>query len=243
MQVRVAAQRLPVRDAASAQIQMVWVLVGESVEPREALAHDMLTGSLQQEGLLVLLALGIVWLGVRRGLRPLRQLSASVAARNADELAPLPQHGLPAEVTPLVAAINQYVARLLRMLDARKRFFADAAHQLKTPLAVIQAQSELAPLARRAGIDLGFEGEPATVAAEPQWLQELVGNLLDNAIRYAGHDARVTLRVARQTAPGQDACALLQVEDNGPGIAAQAQEGSGLTVSVRFAEAGHVPVG
>ncbi|WP_347327533.1 sensor histidine kinase, partial [Ralstonia pseudosolanacearum] len=249
MRVRVAAQRLPVRDAASAQIQVVWVLVGESVEPREALAHDMLTGSLLQEGLLVLLALGIVWLGVRRGLRPLRQLSASVAARHADELAPLPQHGLPAEVTPLVAAINQYVARLLRMLDARKRFFADAAHQLKTPLAVIQAQSELAlrehdgnrirrhlaplhdtvrqaakgvqqllslsrlepdsgyapslqllrldtlagevalelaPVAHRAGIDLGFEGEPVTVAAEPQWLQELVGNLLDNAIRYAG---------------------------------------------------------
>ncbi|MGD7410850.1 sensor histidine kinase N-terminal domain-containing protein, partial [Ralstonia pseudosolanacearum] len=58
MRVRVAAQRLPVRDAASAQIQVVWVLVGESVEPREALAHDMLTGSLLQEGLLVLLALG-----------------------------------------------------------------------------------------------------------------------------------------------------------------------------------------
>ncbi len=197
------------------------------------------------------------------------------------------------------------------MLDARKRFFADAAHQLKTPLAVIQAQSELAlrepdgnrirrhlaplhdtvrqaakgvqqllslsrlepdsgyapslqplrldtlagevalelaPVARRAGIDLGFEGEPVTVAAEPQWLQELVGNLLDNAIRYAGHDARVTLRVARQAAPGQDTGALLQVEDNGPGIAeaeravvfgrfyrgstAQAQEGSGLGLAI-----------
>ncbi|MGH1511075.1 sensor histidine kinase [Ralstonia solanacearum] len=316
MQVRVAAQLLPVRDAASAQIRTVWILVGESVEPREALAHDMLTGSLLQEGLLVLLALGIVWLGVRRGLRPLRQLSASVAARNADALAPLPQHGLPAEVTPLVAAINQYVARLLRMLDARKRFFADAAHQLKTPLAVIQAQSELAlrepdgerirrhlaplhdtvrqaakgvqqllslsrlepdsgytpslqplrldtlagevalelaPVARRAGIDLGFEGEPVTVAAEPQWLQELVGNLLDNAIRYAGRDARVTLRVgpltAPQTAPAPDASALLQVEDNGPGIAAEEraavfgrfyrgaaaqahQEGSGLGLAI-----------
>ncbi|MCL9848233.1 sensor histidine kinase [Ralstonia solanacearum P673] len=312
MQVRVAAQLLPVRDAASAQIRTVWILVGESVEPREALAHDMLTGSLLQEGLLVLLALGIVWLGVRRGLRPLRRLSASVAARNADALAPLPQHGLPAEVTPLVAAINQYVARLLRMLDARKRFFADAAHQLKTPLAVIQAQSELAlrepdgerirrhlaplhdtvrqaakgvqqllslsrlepdsgyapslqplrldtlagevalelaPVARRAGIDLGFEGEPVTVAAEPQWLQELVGNLLDNAIRYAGHDARVTLRVGPLTAPGQDASALLQVEDNGPGIAAEErtavfgrfyrgaaaqahQEGSGLGLAI-----------
>jgi two-component system sensor histidine kinase TctE len=257
--------------------------VGETLEPREALAHEILAGSLQQEVLLVVLAVGIVWLGVRRGLRPLRQLSESMAGRGTDELAPLHQHGLPAEVAPLVEAINQYVARLLRMVQARKRFFADAAHQLKTPLAVIQAQSELAlrepdgdrirrhleplhgtvrqaargvqqllslsrletdsgyapqlqplrldtlagdvalelaPVARKSGVDLGFEGdEPVTVAGEPQWLQELVGNLLDNAILYAGHGARVTLRVKRQAMAMLGEQAVLQVEDDGPGIA------------------------
>ncbi len=283
MQVRMAAQPVPISDTQSAQIQMVWLLVGETLEPREALAHEILAGSLQQEGLLVVLAVGIVWLGVRRGLQPLRQLSESVAARGTDELAPLPQHGLPAEVAPLVEAINQYVARLLRMLQARKRFFADAAHQLKTPLAVIQAQSELAlrepdgerirrhlqplhgtvrqaargvqqllslsrletdsgyapqlqplrldtlagdvalelaPVARKSGVDLGFEGdEPVTVAGELQWLQELVGNLLDNAIRYAGTGARVTLRVKRQAMAMLGEQAVLQVEDDGPGIA------------------------
>ena len=283
MQVRVAAQAVPVRDAQSSQIQLVWLLVGETLEPREALAHEILAGSLQQEVLLVVLAVGIVWLGVRRGLRPLRQLSQSMASRGTDELAPLHQHGLPAEVAPLVEAINQYVARLLRMVQARKRFFADAAHQLKTPLAVIQAQSELAlrepdgdrirrhleplhgtvrqaargvqqllslsrletdsgyapqlqplrldtlagdvalelaPVARKSGVDLGFEGdEPVTVAGEPQWLQELVGNLLDNAILYAGHGARVTLRVKRQAMAMLGEQAVLQVEDDGPGIA------------------------
>ena len=283
MQVRMAAQPVPISDTQSAQIQMVWLLVGETLEPREALAHEILAGSLQQEGLLVVLAVGIVWLGVRRGLRPLRQLSESVAARGTDELAPLPQHGLPSEVAPLVEAINQYVARLLRMLQARKRFFADAAHQLKTPLAVIQAQSELAlrepdgerirrhlqplhgtvrqaargvqqllslsrletdsgyapqlqpvrldtlagdvalelaPVARKSGVDLGFEGDaPVIVAGEPQWLQELVGNLLDNAIRYAGKGARVTLRVKRQPMAMLGEQAVLQVEDDGPGIA------------------------
>lgn len=261
MQVRIAAQPLPVRDAQSAETHVIWLLVGETLEPREALAHEILAGSLQQEVLLVVLAVGIVWLGVRRGLRPLRQLSETVAGRGTDELAPLPQQGLPAEVAPLVEAINQYVARLLRMVQARKRFFADAAHQLKTPLAVIQAQSELAlrepdgdrirrhleplhgtvrqaargvqqllslsrletdsgyapqlqPLrldtlagdvalelasvTRRSGVDLGFEGEPVTVAGESQWLRELIGNLLDNAILYAGNGARVTLRVKRQ---------------------------------------------
>jgi len=315
MQVRMAAQPVPVRDsqqpAQSAQIQIVWLLVGETLEPREALAHEILAGSLQQEVLLVVLAVGIVWLGVRRGLRPLRQLSETVAGRGTDELAPLPQQGLPAEVAPLVEAINQYVARLLRMLQARKRFFADAAHQLKTPLAVIQAQSELAlrepdgerirrhleplhgtvrqaargvqqllslsrlepdsgyapqlqplrldtlagdvalelaPIARKSGVDLGFEGELVTVAGEPQWLQELVGNLLDNAILYAGNGARVTLRVKRQAMAMLGQQAVLQVEDDGPGIAvperdavfgrfyrgaaAQGQDGSGLGLSI-----------
>lgn len=282
MPVRLAAQAVPVRDAQSAQIQLVWLLVGETLEPREALAHEILAGSLQQEGLLVVLAVGIVWLGIRRGLRPLRQLSETVTGRGTDELAPLPQQGLPAEVAPLVEAINQYVARLLRMVQARKRFFADAAHQLKTPLAVIQAQSELAlrepdgerirrhleplhgtvrqaargvqqllslsrletdsgyapqlqplrldtvagdvalelaPVARRSGVDLGFEGEPVTIAGESQWLQELVGNLLDNAILYAGNGARVTLRVKRQAMAMLGEQAVLQVEDDGPGIA------------------------
>ena len=282
MQVRMAAQPLPVRDAQSAETQIIWLLVGETLEPREALAHEILAGSLQQEVLLVVLAVGIVWLGVRRGLRPLRQLSETVAGRGTDELAPLPQQGLPAEVAPLVEAINQYVARLLRMVQARKRFFADAAHQLKTPLAVIQAQSELAlrepdgerirrhleplhgtvrqaargvqqllslsrletdsgyapqlqplrldtlagdvalelaPVARRSGVDLGFEGEPVTIAGESQWLQELISNLLDNAILYAGNGARVTLRVKRQAMAMLGEQAVLQVEDDGPGIA------------------------
>ncbi|WP_049779091.1 MULTISPECIES: sensor histidine kinase [Ralstonia] len=281
-QVRIAAQLLPVRDALSAETHVIWLLVGETLEPREALAHEILAGSLQQEVLLVVLAVCIVWWGVRRGLRPLRQLSETVAGRGTDELAPLPQQGLPAEVAPLVEAINQYVARLLRLVHARKRFFADAAHQLKTPLAVIQAQSELAlrepdgerirrhleplhgtvrqaargvqqllslsrletdsgyapqlqplrldtlagdvalelaPVARKSSVDLGFEGEPVTVAGEPQWLQELVGNLLDNAILYAGKGARVTLRVRRQAMPMLGEQAVLQVEDDGPGIA------------------------
>ncbi|MCO5398717.1 sensor histidine kinase [Ralstonia soli] len=311
MQVRMAAQPVPVRDTQSAQIQVVWLLVGETLEPRQALANEILAGSLQQEVLLVVLAVGIVWLGIRRGLRPLRQLSETVASRGTDELAPLPQHGLPAEVAPLVEAINQYVARLLRLLQARKRFFADAAHQLKTPLAVIQAQSELAlrepdgerirrhlqplhgtvrqaargvqqllslsrletdsgyapqlqplrldtlagdvalelaPVARKSGVDLGFEGEPVSVAGEPQWLQELVGNLLDNAIRYAGNGARVTLRVKRQAMAMLGEQAVLQVEDDGPGIAAperdavfsrfyrgaasEGHDGSGLGLSI-----------
>ncbi|MBB1633879.1 sensor histidine kinase [Cupriavidus sp. UME77] len=305
--VRMAAQPLPVRDMPSGQARLVWVLVGETIEPRQSLAHEILAGSLQQELVLVTLALGIVWFGVRRGLRPLHRLSATVAERGADDLAPLEQKDLPAEMKPLVEAINQYVARLHRMLLARKRFFADAAHQLKTPLAIMQAQSELAlrerdgdrilrhlrplhdtvrhaakgvqqllslsrlepdsgyapallplrldtlardvalewaPVARAGQVDLGFEADaPVQVLGQAELLQELAGNLVDNAIRYAGPGAQVTVRVA-----GPENQPLLQVVDSGPGVpdderdkvfqrfyrgeSTPAQDGSGLGLPI-----------
>lgn len=82
--------------------------------------------------------------GVARGLRPLNRLSAKVAARAEDDPTPLDTVGLPSEVAPLVDSINQYIGRTQLMQLSRRRFFNDAAHQLKTPLAVIQAEAELA---------------------------------------------------------------------------------------------------
>lgn len=313
--LRIAMLRLPVHDVPSAQTRVVLVRVGETIEQRQALAREILTGSLQQEFLLVVLALGIVWLGVARGLRPLNRLSAKVAARAEDDPTPLDTVGLPSEVAPLVDSINQYIGRTQLMQLSRRRFFNDAAHQLKTPLAVIQAESELAlrdidggdeasngnrrqgvhlrrlnravqqagrivqqllslsrldadsgytvrhaavplhkvarsvtldwsPVARSRGIDLGFEQDVRIdVMGQTDLLAELVGNLIDNAIRYSGDGAVITVRVAcRGEQP------LLQVIDNGPGIAVgerdavferfyrseatQAVEGSGLGLSI-----------
>ncbi|MFM0209772.1 sensor histidine kinase N-terminal domain-containing protein [Paraburkholderia sediminicola] len=313
--LRIAMLRLPVHDVPSAQTRVVLVRVSETIEQRQALAREILTGSLQQEFLLVVLALGIVWLGVARGLRPLNRLSAKVAARAEDDPAPLDTVGLPSEVAPLVDSINQYIGRTQLMQLSRRRFFNDAAHQLKTPLAVIQAESELAlrdidggeesangsrrqgvhlrrlnravqqavrivqqllslsrldadseyavkhaavplhkvarsvtldwsPVARARGIDLGFEQDVRIdVMGQSDLLAELVGNLIDNAIRYSGDGAVITVRVACE---GEEP--LLQVTDNGPGIAAgerdavferfyrseatQAVEGSGLGLSI-----------
>jgi two-component system, OmpR family, sensor histidine kinase TctE len=278
--VRMAAMALPLHDVRSARTQLVWVLVAESTEPREHLANEILVGSLLQELMLVSLALVIVWFGVRRGLQPLHRLSDAVATRGPDDLDPIGDTSLPLETRPLVSAVNQYVARLHRMVQGRKRFFADAAHQLKTPLAIIQAESELAlretdlasvrvhverlngsvrqaakevaqllslsrlepdsgyaptlkpmclgqlaqqvaldwaPLARQHGVDLGYEGDEGDegddaheIDGQPELLQELLGNLIDNAIRYAGAGSMVTVRV--------DGHRLL-VEDNGPGVA------------------------
>jgi len=282
--LRMAAQPQPVHDVGSARSRLVWIAVGETIEPRQALAREILVGSLLQELMLVALALGIVWLSVRRGLRPLRRLSDAVAGRSASQLDPIEQQDLPSEMKPLAQALNQYVERLHRMVQARKRFFADAAHQLKTPLAVIQVQSELAlrepdgnrvrehvrllhgtvrdaskgvqqllslsrlepdsgyaptlqrmeldtaastaalewaPIARARGVDLGFENEGRVmVRGQAELLQELTGNLIDNAIRYAGANAVVTVRVAQD----EDGSALLQVIDNGPGIADSERE-------------------
>ncbi|RDK10753.1 sensor histidine kinase [Cupriavidus lacunae] len=304
--LRMAAQPLPVHDVGSVHTRLVWVLVGETIEPRQLVARDILIGSLLQELMLVTLALGIVWLGVRRGLRPLNRLSDTVARRGT-QLDPIEQKDLPAEMKPLVQALNQYMDRLHGMVQARKRFFADAAHQLKTPLAIIQAQSELAlrerdgervrehmrllhgtvrhaskgvqqllslsrlepdagyvptlrplrldtlaqgvaldwaPVARGSDVDLGFEQEgPVAVAGQAELLQELTGNLIDNAIRYAGRGAVVTVRVVLEGSVPR-----LQVIDNGPGIApaerdavfgrfyrgerGQAVDGTGLGLSI-----------
>ncbi|AOK61832.1 histidine kinase [Burkholderia ubonensis] len=281
--LRMAALRLPVHDVPSAQSRIVWVMVGETIEARQALAREILMGSLLQEGLLVVLALGIVWLGVGRGLRPLNRLSATVAARAEDDPTPLDTGGMPSELAPLVDSINQYIGRTQRMQVARRRFFADAAHQLKTPLAAVQAGVELAlrpaeqprvnvhlrrvngavrqaakivqqllslsrldsdsghavahqpvalhrlarsvtldwsPVARARDIDLGFEHEADVgVLGQPDLLGEMIGNLIDNAIRYAGDHAVITVRVSRD---GEHA--RLDVIDNGPGIPAEERD-------------------
>ncbi|SPV06922.1 periplasmic sensor signal transduction histidine kinase [Burkholderia cenocepacia] len=302
-----AALRIPVHDVPTAQSRIVWVMVGETIEARQALAREILIGSLLQEGLLVVLALGIVWLGVGRGLRPLNRLSATVAARSEDDTTPLDTGAMPSELAPLVDSINQYIGRTQRMQVARRRFFADAAHQLKTPLAAVQAGVELAlrpdeqpranvhlrrangavrqaakivqqllslsrldsdsghavahkpvalhrlarsvtldwsPVARARDIDLGFEHEAdVDVLGQSDLLGEMVGNLIDNAIRYAGDRAVITVRVSRD---GADA--RLDVIDNGPGIPAderdavferfhrgsktQTVEGTGLGLSI-----------
>lgn len=305
--LRMGALQLPVHDVPNAKTRVVWIVVGETTEARHELARQILTGALQQEVLLVVLALAIVWLGVTRGLRPLNRLSAKVAAREEDDTTPLENVDLPTEVKPLVESINQYVGRVGRMQASRQRFFADAAHQLKTPLAIIQAESELtlreslsaqarerverlnqavkqaaksvrqllslsrleaedgppvamvptrldeaarsvtldwSPVARSRGIDLGFENDGAvTVLAQRELLAELCGNLIDNAIRYAGDGAVITVRTRRGGATGHlrhlghldgadvanvsDATngghdnpdgPMLQVVDNGPGI-------------------------
>ncbi|RSD24665.1 sensor histidine kinase [Pandoraea apista] len=189
--LRMGALQLPVHDVPNAQTRAVWIVVGETTESRHELARQILTGALQQEVLLVVLALAIVWLGVTRGLRPLNRLSAKVAARSEDDTTPLDNVDLPTEVKPLVESINQYVGRVGRMQASRQRFFADAAHQLKTPLAIIQAESELT---LRESLS-----EPARTRVER----------LNHAVKQAAKSVRQLLSLSRLEAEGGPPVAMV----------------------------------
>ena len=92
--------------------------------------------------LLPLLGLAI-WIIVGRGLMPLQRVTRALDTRHPDALEPLPDNRLPQEVVPVVRALNALLERLATALDTQKAFVADAAHELRTPLAAVQIQAQL----------------------------------------------------------------------------------------------------
>jgi two-component system sensor histidine kinase TctE len=220
----------------------------------------------------------LVYGGISRGLKPLTRLQAQLGDRRKQalsDLSPIELTQAPQEVHALATALNQLLGAVRRGLGQEKRFLNDAAHQLRTPLAGLISQTELAlaendpqalrarltkvlagaqrsahlvhqllslarnevevklqpldvaalarevardwtPRALKAGVDLGFEGtDHAQVAGEPLLLREALNNLIDNALTYAGTGSEVTLSVRTQ---GTEV--VLEVADNGPGLAA-----------------------
>jgi len=120
------------------------VQVGERRETRDKLVVSVAKHMLQPL-LITLPLLGLlIWFGVARGLRPLQTLSRQVAARRPDNLAPLEVATAPVEVVPLVEGLNQLFARVRVSLESERRFTADAAHELRTPLAAIKTQAQVA---------------------------------------------------------------------------------------------------
>ena len=99
--------------------------------------------TLWRVGLLAVTALLLVWLAVSAALRPLGKLSEAVEARQPDDLRPLPLITVQRELKPLVAALNQFTERLRGQFERQAQFIADAAHELRTPLAALKARIEL----------------------------------------------------------------------------------------------------
>ncbi|MBI3937492.1 MAG: sensor histidine kinase N-terminal domain-containing protein [Betaproteobacteria bacterium] len=140
--VRVAALQLAIDGRP--ENGLVLVQVAETLNKRHALANEILFGMLLPALLLIAVAAMVVWYGIGRGLKPLTVLSRALRTRSHRDLSPLPEEHAPAEVRPVVRALNDLLARLGEALSAQQRFIADAAHQLRTPLAGMKTQTELA---------------------------------------------------------------------------------------------------
>jgi two-component system, OmpR family, sensor histidine kinase TctE len=130
--VRVCTVRTPVENHNE---YSVIVEVAETVKPREDFAHQLLIGIMVPQLLLIGLGGLAIWQGVSRGLGPLRDLEQALARRSQFDLSPVSDANTPQEVRPLVHAINDLLGRLREDIESQRRFVANAAHQLRTPLA------------------------------------------------------------------------------------------------------------
>ena len=120
------------------------VQVGERREVRDKLAREIAENLLRPLLLTLPVLALIIWLGVSRGLRPLAALRQQVEMREPTNLSPLEGAHIPAEVVPLVQSLDRLFARVRTLLDNERRFTADAAHELRTPLAAIKTQAQVA---------------------------------------------------------------------------------------------------
>lgn len=249
------------------------ILAAETLVKRNALVREILIGMLLPELLLIAATLTLVWYGVLTGLTPLQALRQELAGRSHTDMSPITTP-VPDEIRPVVAEINDLLVRLEKALASQKHFISNAAHQLRTPIAALQAQFEsnvrefpqvfqerlqgtlsatrrlshlvdqLLALARaeftpnhplpdvrldemvagcadfwlpqavRKDIDLGFELHAATAKGNTLLLQELLGNLVSNALRHTPAGGAITISCGTTVAGG----AWLKVEDSGPGI-------------------------
>ena len=140
--VRVAVLLQPV--ASSQGRGMAVIQVAETLELRHALARKILLDTLWRQALLVLVIGLVTVVVVQRATRPVRHLSAQLQSRPQGDLSPITAPGAPLELLPLVDATNAVMHRLQGLLDHQTRFVRDAAHQLRTPLAVLKVQAQSA---------------------------------------------------------------------------------------------------
>ncbi|MEY3428458.1 MAG: Sensor protein QseC [Pseudomonadota bacterium] len=131
-------------EKSTSELGSVLVQVAETREKRSVLATEIIKGVMLPQFAILPLAVLLVWLALVRGIKPLSELEERIRARKSDDLSPLDEKAVPLEVAPLVSSVNDLLRRLKDSISTQKRFLADAAHQLKTPLAGLRMQADLA---------------------------------------------------------------------------------------------------
>ncbi len=119
------------------------VSVAETLHKRDYTLNRILSSALLADAAQLGLVLLLIWLGVRFAIAPLHQIEREIASRSPRDLAPLPTSTVPVEILSLVKTINRLFQVLRDTGSAQRRFLESAAHQLRTPLAGVQAQLEL----------------------------------------------------------------------------------------------------
>ncbi|TAK92483.1 MAG: sensor histidine kinase [Burkholderiaceae bacterium] len=139
--VRVAYRTL---DHAYPGGSEITIQVAETLTKREQLANEIIKGVILPQFFILPLAVILVWFALIQGIAPLKRLQQKILARRSDDLSPIPANEAPEEVTPLVLAFNELLQRQGRVIEQQRRFVADAAHQMRTPLTGLRTQAELA---------------------------------------------------------------------------------------------------
>lgn len=132
----------PEGQAGSSKTMLVQV--AETLGKRARLTNEIIKGVILPQFVILPLAVLLVWLALARGIAPLNDLQRRIRSRESSDLSPIDERRIPDEVAPLVRAINDLLARLDQSISSQKHFLADAAHQLKTPLAGLRTQAEFA---------------------------------------------------------------------------------------------------
>lgn len=134
------------------------VLVADNLRVRQGLVRDVVTGLLLPALVIFPILMALIWVSVGRGLRPLEEITRALAGRAATDLAPIEIYRPPRELRPVVGALNSLFGRVSAAREREKAFTAFAAHELRTPLAGLKTQAQVAqatedPQVLRAALD------------------------------------------------------------------------------------------